>query len=53
MDGLRLFYLELKEKLLKLGMSEVSGDSALFTMQKDGKLIGLVCSHVDDLFMAG
>ena len=53
MDGSRLFYLELKEKLLKLGMNEVSGDSALFTMQKDGKLIGLVCSHVDDLFMAG
>ena len=34
-------------------MREVSGNSALFTMHSDGKLIGLVCSHVDDLFLAG
>ena len=34
-------------------MREVSGNSALFTMHSEGKLIGLVCSHVDDLFMAG
>lgn len=53
MDGSRLFYLELKEKLESLGMRAVSGDSALFTKHKDGKLIGLVCVHVDDLFMAG
>ena len=52
-DGSRLFYLQLKEKLEQLGMREVSGNSALFTMHSDGKLIGLVCSHVDDLLMAG
>ena len=52
-DGSRLFYLQLKAKLEKVGMREVSGNSALFTMHSDGKLIGLVCSHVDDLFMAG
>ena len=34
-------------------MREVSGNSALFTMHIDGTLIGLVCSHVDDLLMAG
>ena len=53
MDGSRLFYLELKEKLEKMGMKQVSGDSALFTMHQDGKLIGVVCSHIDDSFMAG
>ena len=52
-DGSRLFYLELKGKLEKLGMKDVSGDPGMFTMHKDGKLTGIVCSHVDDLFMAG
>ena len=52
-DGSRLFYLELKDRLEKVGMREVSGNSALFTMHVDGKPIGLVCSHVDDLLMAG
>ena len=52
-DGSRLFYLELKEKLEELGMKNVSGDPALFTCHKDGKLEGIVCLHVDDLLMAG
>ena len=52
-DGSRMFYLELKEKLEKLGMRTVSGDPALFTLNKDGKLLGILCVHVDDLFMAG
>lgn len=52
-DGSHMFYLQLKNKLEKAGMKEVSGNSALYTMHSKGKLIGLVCSHVDDLFMAG
>ena len=52
-DGSRLFYLELKTKLEKLGLKEVSGDPGMFTMHLDGKLVGIVCCHVDDLFMAG
>jgi hypothetical protein len=52
-DGSRLFYLELKEKLEKLGLKSVSGDPALFTLHHNGSLIGIVCLHVDDLFMAG
>ena len=52
-DGSRMFYLELKDQLEKLGMRNVSGDPALFTMHKNQKLIGLVCVHVDDLFLAG
>lgn len=53
MDGSRLFYLEFKEKLEKFGMKVLSGDSAIFTMHKNAKLIGLVCIHVDDIFMSG
>ena len=52
-DGSRLFYLELKAKLEGLGMKEVSSDSGLFTMHLKGKLIGIICSHVDDLFIGG
>ena len=52
-DGSRLFYLELKDKLEKLGLKSVSGDPALFTLHRCGSLIGIVCLHVDDLFMAG
>jgi hypothetical protein len=52
-DGSRLFYLELKSKLEKLGLKEVSGDPGLFTMHQGGKLVGIVCIHVDDLFIAG
>ena len=52
-DGSRLFYLELKKKLEKIGMKVVSGSSALFTMHTNSKLIGLVSIHVDDFFMAG
>ena len=53
LDGSRLFYLELRKKLESLGMKVLSGDSALFTKHENGKLIGLVCIHVDDLLMAG
>ena len=53
LDGSRLFYLELKEKLEKIGMKQLSGDSAVFTCHVDGKLSGIVCIHVDDLLLMG
>ena len=53
LDGSRLFYLELKKTLEKLGMKALSGDSAFFTLHENGKLVGFVCIHVDDLLMAG
>jgi len=43
----------LKKTLEKLGMKALSGDSAFFTLHEDGKLVGFVCIHVDDLLMAG
>ena len=52
-DGSRLFYLQLKEKLEELGLKQVSGDPAMFTFHKDGKLLGIVCLHVDDLLLMG
>ena len=53
MDGGRLFYLRLAEELQELGLHKVHSDGALFTYVKNGKLQGLVASHVDDLFLAG
>ena len=34
-------------------MRALSADSAFFTCHKDGKLIGFVCIHVDDLLICG
>ena len=53
LDGSRLFYLQLKEKLEQLGLKQVSGDPALFTFHRDGILKGIVCIHVDDLLLMG
>ena len=53
MDGGRLFYLQLAEKLEDLGLHKVHSDGAMFTYVKDQKLQGLVISHVDDLILAG
>ena len=53
MDGGRLFYIRLQEELKKLGLHEVHSDGALFTYVVNGKLHGLIASHVDDLLLAG
>ena len=53
LDGGRLFYLKLSERLMELGLHKVHSDGALFTYVKDGKLQGLIAIHVDDLMMAG
>jgi transposase InsO family protein len=52
-DGSWMFYLELKDKLERIGMKTVSGDPALFSYHQAGKLSGLVCVHVDDLLVLG
>ena len=48
-DGGRLFAAELSE----LGMHKIHSDEAFFTYNKNGKLHGLIVSHVDDWFVAG
>ena len=53
LDGGRLFYLKLVEKLLELGLHKVHSDGALFTYVQGGKLQGLVVVNVDDVILAG
>ena len=53
LDGGRMFYLKLSETLQNLGLHKVHSDGALFSFVKNGKLHGLVASHVDDLLIAG
>ena len=52
-DGGRLFYLKLSNKLKELGMHRVHSDGALFTYVKAGKIHGVVTTHSDDLILAG
>ena len=52
-DGGRLFYLKLAEKLLELGMHRTHSKGALFPYVKYGTLQGLIATHSDDLIMAG
>ena len=52
-DGGRLFYLKLSEKLISLSMHKVNPDGSLFTYVKNGKFHGLITTHSDDLILAG
>jgi hypothetical protein len=52
-DGGRLFNLRLVQELKKLGMHQVHAYGTLFCFVKEGKLHGLVVSHVDDLLLIG
>ena len=47
----RLFNLRLVKELKQLGMDQVRADGKLFSFVKDGKLQGLIVSHVDDLLL--
>ena len=53
MDGGRLFYLKLVEKLQELVLHKVHSDGALFTYVREGKLHGLIVVNVDDISLAG
>ena len=52
-DGARQFYLSVREHLLKIGCIQSSLDPALFFYRVKGKLIGLICCHIDDFLHAG
>ena len=52
-DSGRLWYKRLKEEILRLGCKELTGDGAAFLMHKDGQLIGIIGTHVDDLIYGG
>ena len=52
-DSGRLWYKRLREEILKLGCTELTGDGAAFLMHKRGELIGIIGCHVDDLIYGG
>ena len=52
-DASRVWYLSVKEELVKLGMKPSVHDEAIFTFKIDNKLHGLVSTHVDDFCWAG
>ena len=52
-DALQKFYLKVKETLKELGLKTLPGDEAFYYENRDGKLLGVVLSHVDDFTVAG
>ncbi len=52
-DASRKFYLKVKETLQELGLKTLPGDDAFYYENRDGKLMGLNLSHVDDFTIAG
>merc|ERR1712112_399306 len=52
-DASRKFYLKVKETLQKMGLKTLPGDDAVYYEHKNGELIGLILSHVDDFTIAG
>ena len=53
LDASRLWFLDVRETLTKLGCKNVSGDEAFFYYRKNEKLCGCVIVHVDDFNGAG
>ena len=51
-DASRVWYLTVREELVKLGMKPSKHDEAIFT-REDDNLIGIVSTHVDDFCWAG
>ena len=52
-DASRKFYLKVRETLKNLGLNTLPGDDAVYYQHKNGKLIGMILSHVDDFTIAG
>lgn len=52
-DASRKFYLKIKEALQELGLKTLLGDDALHDENRNGNLLGINLSHVDDFTIAG
>merc|ERR1712002_1135235 len=52
-DASRKFYLKVKETLKNMGLKTLPGDEAVYYQHKNGKLEGMLLSHVDDFTIAG
>jgi hypothetical protein len=52
-DASRKWWLRIKEIFKKAGLKIVIGDEAFYYYFEDGKLIGMILTHVDNFFLAG
>ena len=52
-DASRKFYLKVKETLQELGLKTLPGDDVFYYENKNGKLMRLNLSHMDDFTIAG
>ena len=52
-DASRQWYLTMKEELIKYGAEVSKYDEAIFTWHLNGKLHGVISTHVDDLMWGG
>ncbi len=52
-DAGRLWYMKLKEELIKVGMVVCKYDQALFTFYSGNRLSGVLTVHVDDILFGG
>lgn len=51
--GARQFYESVREELIKLGFTQCKLDPAVFYVQRNNRLSGMICCHVDDFLYAG
>ena len=52
-DTSRKFYLKVKETLHELGLKTLPGDDGFYYENRNGILLGMNLSHVDDFTIAG
>ena len=52
-DAARHFYQSVVEAMLSLGCKQSTYDPALFYLQREGKLVGMMVCHIDDFLHAG
>ena len=52
-DASRMWYLTVREELMKLGAVPSKHDQAIYSWYFNGRLHGIITTHVDDFFFAG
>ena len=52
-DASHKFWLRVKEFLKTIGLKVMEGDEAFYYLHRNGDLIGMVITHVDDFTLAG